>query len=830
MTGVMLFAALMLLYRINDYPPGLDPDSAAHGLDALKLVRHGVWPFYSFNDSNADPIHVYTAALATKILGARVIAVRLPAAFYALLGLAMTYTCLAELGRGSFAGGTRRRTALLSVVIMASSQIFAFINRMGLRFSTEVVFQMATLWALSRALRNPGRAAWLIAGALAGLTQYTYLSARVLPLLFILVFVSKAPRAWWNDRRIWKGIAIYLAAATATLLPQIVWYARYPHTFFARAAQTGLTSNPLYALLGFWGTLLDKLYKYWEALGSYWPGQYNQIYEPFLAPLFYSGFLLGLLVGAINIRKRFVWILLCGAIVMLLPDLIAGDRDWPHELRVIGAYPFVAGIAGLGLGGALNWLSRWNAARQITGVALAFAVMISAGAQANEFFSMDANLGRMYWGGNSWLRRVDAGVGKMIDGDTRRYLLPLENYADAPVKYLTGNRAAQVRSALDADGSLLPILRGDDPVRLFLPRGDADELWNGDATQWALFEGNTVYILPPLPADALTRYFPAQDDSTVIFGKGMDEQVRLGHWADILPNQIPLEARYTPDYPAHICFRVGMCLDGVSYNSRLLAPGGQLRVDLFWSSSGRIKEDYILFLHLLDRSGNAIAGGNEYPLDHGYRTYEWKAGETIISTHTITLPGDLAPGMYGFEVGFFPPYDVSRIETVDDNGNVISDRGLLMRLKAPRPAVQLPDQYSPAGIKFADEVELVGYRIDALPSGGGPLRLTLWWRGLHAASQDWTSFFHLTSQKNNAELFGQLDHEITGGEYPPRIWDANELVEEQIEIAAPALEPGTYAVWMGLYSPLNFERAPITASPYRVQDNRAMLLEFDAGR
>ncbi len=42
---------------------------------------------------------------------------------------------------------------------------------------------------------------------------------------------------------------------------------------------------------------------------------------------------------------------------MVLPDVLAGDRDWPHETRIIGAFPFVAALAGLGIGGVLDWLS-----------------------------------------------------------------------------------------------------------------------------------------------------------------------------------------------------------------------------------------------------------------------------------------------------------------------------------------------------------------------------------------------------------------------------------------------------------------------------------------
>ena len=94
------------------------------------------------------------------------------------------------------------------------------------------------------------------------------------------------------------------------------------------------------------------------------------------------------------------------------------------------------------------------------------------------------------------------------------------------------------------------------------------------------------------------------------------------------------------------------------------------------------------------------------------------------------------------------------------------------------------------------ELELIGCRIDALPTGSHALQLTLWWRGVRPATEDWTAFFHITPSANNAEFVGQLDHAITDHEYPPTEWAVGEVVQEQVQISAAKLQPGSYAVWM----------------------------------
>ena len=73
---------------------------------------------------------------------------------------------------------------------------------------------------------------------------------------------------------------------------------------------------------------------------------------------------------------------------------------------------------------------------------------------------------------------------------------------------------------------------------------------------------------------------------------------------------------------------------------------------------------------------------------------------------------------------------------------------------------------------------LIGYRIDALPTGRHALLLTLWRHGVRPTTEHWTAFFHITPSANNAELVGQLDHAITDHQYPPAVWAAGEVVQE----------------------------------------------------
>jgi len=819
--AVMMIAAFMHLYLLNSYPTGLDPDAAQDGMDALKPLRYNVWPFYIAINSNPDPMYVYTAALTTQLFGARAISMRFASVIYGLWGIAATYLCLAELGRGSFDADTRRVIALLASAALAVCEPLAFFDRMALRFITELPVQMLAVWALAKAARTGVRRDWIWAGVLAGLTQYTYPSARVLPLLFFLVLALKYFQEKHPFQTFLAGLAVWLAALLIVLLPQLIWYAYYPQTFLARAGQTSFTQNPLYAEQGWSGVFITKFQHYREALFDYWPGQYNQIYEPLLAPMFGYAFLLGLAASAVYFRKWFVPLVWCGLLVMLLPDLISGDRDWPHEFRLIGAYPFVAAVAGLGLGIIWSWTKRWANLRRLASAILIAGVAITSFQQAREFFG--EKYSRIYWGGSSWLRQNDNRVGELLAVTSQSVVMPLQNYADTPIKYLVSERAAQIRSALDAEGNLLPILQDQNTAQVLLPLGDDGQPWQGDASQWVMLSGRTVYVMPPLDPAAMTPLLPPQDDAAAVYALGDYANSRIGHWASVTASQLPFAPHYAAQAPANACFAAGMCLIGASFDSAHLQPGGQLRVNLHWRMAHPAKDDYILFVHLLDGGGNAIVGKDEFPLYHAYRTYEWRTHETIITQTVLDVSADTRPGAYAIEAGFFLSHDPKRIATVDGNGQPTGDRAYVERLKVARPAIQFPADAAKTEIRFGDELKLAGYRIDAAQ----PLRLTLWWRALKPASQNWTSFFHFTPEADNINLVGQLDHPLTGSEYPPIIWDVGELIEEQIEIDTSNAAPGKYALWMGLYSPMTFERMPVTFAPGPIQDNRALLLQIE---
>ena len=58
------------------------------------------------------------------------------------------------------------------------------------------------------------------------------------------------------------------------------------------------------------------------------------------------------------------------------------------------------------------------------------------------------------------------------------------------------------------------------------------------------------------------------------------------------------------------------------------------------------------------------------------------------------------------------------------------------------------------------------------------------------------------------------------------MWAVGEVVQEHVHICGAKLQPGSYAVWMGMYAPVTQMRAAVEAGPVIAVDYRALQVEF----
>jgi hypothetical protein len=107
-----------------------------------------------------------------------------------------------------------------------------------------------------------------------------------------------------------------------------------------------------------------------------------------------------------------------------------------------------------------------------------------------------------------------------------------------------------------------------------------------------------------------------------------------------------------------------------------LQPGDTLNVRLFWQVVAPIDESYTLFLHLRDADGNLVVQQDTLPFDGQYPTWAWAAGQTIVTSHALTVAGESA-GPYTLSMGMYRYPSLERL-VVTQNGVPSPDNMIIL--------------------------------------------------------------------------------------------------------------------------------------------------------
>ncbi|MGI5826335.1 MAG: ArnT family glycosyltransferase [Patescibacteria group bacterium] len=179
----LLFCLTLFLrvYRLADFPAGLNADEAAIGYNAYSLLQTGkdefghAWPinFQSFNDYKPG-LYFYLVLPFVKVLGLNEWAVRLPSTILGSLTVLIIY-CLTKKWFDS-------RVALVASALLAISPWHLHFSRGGWETNAATFFIVLGIYFFSKALTKP--LYFVLCTLFFALSMFTYHSARlVVPLL-----------------------------------------------------------------------------------------------------------------------------------------------------------------------------------------------------------------------------------------------------------------------------------------------------------------------------------------------------------------------------------------------------------------------------------------------------------------------------------------------------------------------------------------------------------------------------------------------------------------------------------------------------------------------
>ncbi len=646
---LLLLAASLRFYRLDNLPPGLWFDEAWVSLQARDLPSQPSPPVYFAADfGGIHPAVVYLTALARWLTGGDPRAIRYAVAAAGVAAVALTFLAL----RATFQADeeTEEQAAALALggaFVLAITFPFLVLTRIGFETMLPALPGCLVFAFLARATREDGPAAsYAWAGIALGASLYTYYSARFLPIAVAvaLLWLARARRSY---RRYLSGLGVTALFAFVVLLPLAVYFLQNWGQFTGRAGLStyntlgpGAESVPHAVLTNLRRTLAGfSLPGYGDALVRHnLPGR--PIFDPFLSLLFGSG------VVALARRPRRVRsaLLLSWAGVMLLPTILTDGA--PTYTRLLGAMPALSGIAALGARELVRLLHRpaWLAP-----AALAAGLVVSLGLTVNDYF------GR--WAGHPGL--YDA----FQVGEWQAATLARERLNDGPV-YVIPDLITPEQPTFDlllhgsgvkaAGAGCLPFFdRPARPVTYLLDTrhaGDTlDRLQATYANQGTVEAvvhpptGETLYAAYTVPARAAAAY-----------------------------SLQPISAAFGP-----------LQLLGYGVEPAQPAPGDALTVRLFWQAGAAPPADYTIFVHLYApgrEEAAPLAQSDQPPCAGAYPTSRWQAGEIVVDEQSLLVPADFAAGSAVLAVGVYTWPALERLPLQAETGALPGERLRLAEL------------------------------------------------------------------------------------------------------------------------------------------------------
>ncbi len=340
---IIIIASFARLYQIGKLHPGLYPDEAMNGNNALEAIKTGDYKIFYPENNGREGLFINIQAGFVNVLGNKPWVLRLPSAIFGILTVLGVFYLAKELFSSVGVG-------LISSFIMAVNFWHINFSRMGFRAIMAPLLLVWAVYFLLLSLRKWDiykRTALTVAvlgGLIYGLGFHTYIAYRATPLLFLLLipFFKSKPGFW-------KLTGAFILGTIITALPIGLYFLNNPADFLGRTAQVSIftAGSPIKDILM---NSLKTLAMFF--FNGDWNWRHNfagraEFFWP-VAILFGLGLAYSLFkVTSKNFRNNsFPFALLLGWLAACSLPVIVSSEGIPHALRAILLIPPAVILAG----------------------------------------------------------------------------------------------------------------------------------------------------------------------------------------------------------------------------------------------------------------------------------------------------------------------------------------------------------------------------------------------------------------------------------------------------------------------------------------------------
>jgi hypothetical protein len=800
--GLFLVAWALLLFRLNDVPPGFQHDQTFTSLDALGVLG-GHFPIYFPANFGREPLFMYSVAGVFGVTGGHFVwSLRFTAVLWGMLGLATTLV----LARRYLPEGA----ALVAAALMATSFWFLMAARLGLEPIALLPLAMAYLYFLNRGLARASLSSFAVAGLAGGLAIYTYLAARTLYLVIPLLLIYEVV-IWLRRRRSARGLTheatrrlVGLLLALAVMLvvsaPLLIYLFGHSATADGRVRELGgaIASAGRGDLQPILATALDTIRSILWAGSKALPYHYNVPGRAVLQPILSVFFLVGLIATVLRARERAEYLLVGALLLGVAPSLLTGADAL--YMRAIYLLPLLFILAARGLWISASFIGKLLSRRSLSarpGRLTALAGVLLAGLllghaldsgtayfvrwanaeQTQRIYNADFRAAAAYLDAHPGAGEVFIGTDRLMDLDSLTYGFYLPGLAEG----------ARLRLADDA--------RLRDPARsgvnwFQLPESPALPT-----------EGEALYLMPAPTELPYSLQLVSQHEGEQFMLAGPGGRYSLLHGFRVSRDTVQqaLDAVGVRPADAPVAFGDAIRLDAFGFRDS--GPRGELVTQWTalapWPRSARPGYPFPqpkLALSLVDGTGYKWSQADVVT---SLPALTWRPGQMLVEGIPFFIPADLLPGDYGVQLAMY-----------DDEGGPLPVRTADRRTVAASPVVgrvriQQANRGEPPSPPFEARQTRAGSDLRPLGSwespqkliAGVPTDLHVSWKAIQPLETGDLRFRLRATAEDGSLMWEQPAEPLTP---LPGAWPAGQVYRLTHRLQPRASEPGEVRISLEL--------------------------------
>jgi len=824
MTTVVLVAACLRLWQLPEVPPGLWHDEAYNGMDAIRMLEtHSPQIFFPGNDGR-EPMFLYLQALSISVLGIMPYALRLVSALTGILTVPLIYRWVVSFYAQD---ADRHWLGLMAAAGLAFSLWHVTMSRSGYRAILFPPFVILTCHLFWRGWQRRSLLYFAGAGVALGLSQYTYLSVRLLPLVFGLFGVlwllltkmrlarsaeatgpfASVPSS--AQKALWLGLLVMVAFSFIVFLPLGLFFVKNPVAFYSRTNDVFILRSAQGQTITLLNQLADAVRVFIDGYDPNW--RHGLVGQPSFGWLDLMAFWIGLWVIARRFREPGPLFLLVSLFVLWLPAPLSVPAV--HALRLSGLLPAYYTIAAVGLLAVIrriaSLLTRRSAALSVRLGAFALVLCVSGGFTAYNYFARWARQPEVYTEFSGPL--VDLVRRIIAESRNADVLLPFGTYVKPTTRFQLHGFFRESATLPRLDTSRLtwlvtmPDISSSDYVWLTRDESGRGIAYVGHtllpADLAALVpSGEAIHLLNPYTSETIASLTPLESVGPV--------RSALTDWQSLSPVDY--------NWEHHIQ------LVGYQVWPGWVQPGQSPTLELYWKSLVEQPLEYTIFIQLVNGHGDPIGQQNEPFFSYEHR---WRIGGIIPDPRRLWMGAQTAPGPYLARMGLFDLTTGQRLPVYASDGRVLGDQVVLGLFYVAQGDRDPRQPQNPLRARLGESIELMGYSLPPVPDGQSMLRVQLHWRANNPVDGDYTIFVQLLDSQNY--LVTSWDSQPLAGQYPTSHWQPGEIVVDEFDLPLPGeLPSGDYRLVTGMYDLASSRRLPAAGADGRpLPGNMIVLLQ-----